>query len=104
MSAFRTVVTNDRKHPAPVHGYSANIIDTRGPGSWYGVATVTGPANADMLDEWQANVRLLQMAPELLAALQFVAKFYQDNFDAMPVAFQTVDDIVTAAIEKATKE
>lgn len=48
-----------------------------------------------------ANARLIAAAPELLAALRDVRQFYQDHFDVMPVAFQTIDDIVDAAIARA---
>ena len=43
-------------------------------------------------------------AHDLLAAAEAVRQFYQDHFDAMPVAFQTVDDILEAAITRATTE
>lgn len=52
-------------------------------------------ANADLV------VRAVNSHADLLSALESVAKFYQDNFDAMPVAFQTFDHIVSAAIAKA---
>ena len=51
-----------------------------------------------------ANARLIAAAPELLAALQDVSNTYQQLFHVMPVAWQTIDDIVTAAIAKATGE
>jgi len=37
----------------------------------------------------------------MLAALRTVEKAYQDMFDIMPVAWQTIDNIVEAAICKA---
>lgn len=40
-------------------------------------------------------------APEMLQALKDVSQAYQDMFDAMPVAWQTFDGIVTRAIAKA---
>jgi hypothetical protein len=49
----------------------------------------------------EANARLIAAAPDLLEACKAAAKFYQDNFDIMPVAWQTFDDILTQAIEKA---
>ena len=58
----------------------------------------------DIDDENKANARLIAAAPDMLAALQDVAKSYQQLFDVMPVAWQTLDDIVTAAIAKATGE
>ena len=48
-----------------------------------------------------ANARLIAAAPELLAACRDAAKFYQDNFEIMPVSFQTIADILDYVIEKA---
>lgn len=48
-----------------------------------------------------ANARLIAAAPELLAALQSIVAGYQAHFDAMPVAWQTYDNIARAAIAKA---
>ena len=48
------------------------------------------------------NARLIAAAPDLLAALQDVVDAYQKHFDAMPVAWQTYDNIARQAIEKAT--
>jgi hypothetical protein len=59
------------------------------------VATFTNGADAAKYGP------LFATAPDLLAALEFVCEFYQRNFDVMPVAFQTVDDIATAALNKA---
>ena len=47
---------------------------------------------------------LRNAAPDLLEALEDVAKAYQDNFDIMPVFWQTFDNIVTEAISKAKGE
>jgi hypothetical protein len=51
-----------------------------------------------------ANARLIAAAPDLLAALQDIVDAYQKHFDAMPVAWQTYDNIAREAIEKATGE
>jgi len=40
-------------------------------------------------------------APDMLEALKDVDKFYQDNFNIMPVAFQTIANIIESAIAKA---
>jgi len=47
---------------------------------------------------------LHKAASDLLEACKDVCKFYQDYFDIMPVAFQTIDHILNQAIDKATKE
>lgn len=52
----------------------------------------------------EANARLIAAAPDLLAALEDVQRAYQEMFDVMPVAWQTYDDIVCAAIAKARGE
>lgn len=54
--------------------------------------------------EAQANARLMAAAPEMLQALKDVSKAYQDMFDVMPVAWQTFDHIVSAAIVAAEGE
>lgn len=46
--------------------------------------------------------RLRASNADMLAALQDVANAYQQHFDVMPVAWQTIDHIVSAAIAKAT--
>lgn len=46
------------------------------------------------------NARLIAAAPELLEALRFVGEFHQRNFDAMPVAFETVVSIIDAALAR----
>jgi hypothetical protein len=51
--------------------------------------------------ETAANARLISSAPDLLAALQDIVDAYQRHFDAMPVAWQTYDNIARAAIAKA---
>jgi hypothetical protein len=56
-------------------------------------------------EEERANaayiVKCVNAHEELLNTLQYVRKFYQDNFDIMPVAFQTVDDQIAQAIAAA---
>ena len=54
--------------------------------------------------EDDANGYLLAAAPAMFAALTDVAKFYQDNFDIMPVNFQTMADIIDAALSAARGE
>jgi len=53
-------------------------------------------------DHINADARLISAAPDLLAALQDIVDAYQKHFDAMPVAWQTYDNIARQAIEKAT--
>lgn len=57
-----------------------------------------GPVNAE---EAQANARLIAAAPDMLDALQSLVDAYQTNFDVMPVAWQTFDNIAQAALVKA---
>jgi hypothetical protein len=40
----------------------------------------------------------------MLAALKWADKFYQDNFEIMPVAWQGVADAISAAIKRAEGE
>jgi hypothetical protein len=47
------------------------------------------------------NVRLEKKNQEMIYALEWADKFYQDNFDIMPVAWQGVADAIEAAIKKA---
>ncbi len=49
----------------------------------------------------QGNAHLIAAAPNLLEAAEAVREFYQQNFDVMPVAFQTMDNILEAAIAKS---
>ena len=50
------------------------------------------------------NARLIAAAPELLDALKDARNAYQQMFDVMPVAWQTIDNIICDAISKATGE
>ena len=43
-------------------------------------------------------------APDMLEALKWADKFYQDNFEIMPVAWQGVADAISAAIKRAEGE
>ena len=45
--------------------------------------------------------RLRAVNAELVEALRDVDKFSQDNFDNMPVNWQTMDEIVQAALSKS---
>lgn len=49
-----------------------------------------------------ANLLLIAAAPELLEALMDARNAYQQMFDVMPVAWQTIDNIICDAIAKAT--
>jgi len=51
--------------------------------------------------EAKANAHLIAAAPELLEALKLVRDKYQEHFENMPVAWQSVDNIIEAAIAKA---
>ena len=44
---------------------------------------------------------LVKAAPELLEALEYIIKLDQENFDNMPVCFQTARELANKAIEKA---
>ena len=61
-----------------------------------------GSATLTKLDCGEADARLISATPDLLAALQDIVDAYQKHFDAMPVAWQTYDNIARQAIEKAT--
>lgn len=63
------------------------------------VALVYGTPQEE--DDNDANARPIAAAPDLLAALEDVSRAYQQMFDVMPVAWQTYDDTVQAAIAKA---
>jgi hypothetical protein len=52
-------------------------------------------------DDTRADIALICAAPDLLESCKDVAKFYQDNFENMPVNFQTYAAIIDAAISKA---
>ena len=56
------------------------------------------------LDCGEADSCLIAAAPDLLTALQDIVDAYQKHFDAMPVAWQTYDNIARAAITSATGE
>ena len=56
------------------------------------------------IDNPPTNDRLRDAAPEMLQALRDVSDAYQSMFDAMPVAWQTFDHIVSEAIKAATGE
>jgi len=47
------------------------------------------------------NAKLICAAPDMLAALEFAAEQYQTYFADMPVAWQTVDNIIQETIAKA---
>ena len=75
----------------------------------YGTRGLIRPFVASVEDdhndsETEANARLIASAPELLDALQDIVDAYQKHFDAMPVAWQTYDNIARAAITKAIGE
>lgn len=55
-------------------------------------------------DDNKENAQAIMHLPELLDVLNYVRRFYQDNFDVMPVAFQTVDHEIEAALIKAGVE
>ncbi len=48
-------------------------------------------------------VRCVNSHDALVEALRYVRQFYQDNFDIMPVAFQTVDSEIERALALAEK-
>ena len=51
--------------------------------------------------ERAANAALIAAAPDLLAALEAMTQAYQQHFDAMPVAWQTFDNMAQEAIARA---
>lgn len=61
-------------------------------------------ANLEPQGYTAANAKLIAAAPEMLQALRDVSDAYQSMFDAMPVAWQTFDHIVSEAIKAATGE
>jgi hypothetical protein len=63
------------------------------------VTVIDSEAFADTIE---ANARLIAAAPDLLAVLRDLSDAYQKHFDAMPVAWQTYDNMVSAAIARAT--
>jgi hypothetical protein len=48
-------------------------------------------------------IRLQAAAPDMLEALKWADKFYQDNLAVMPVAWQGVADAIETAIAKAER-
>jgi hypothetical protein len=83
----------DRRNPSPTTG--EHMIAGGKPGY---LAEVRDCGSGDIV----GNARLIAAAPDLLAALQDIVDAYQKHFDAMPVAWQTYDNIARQAIEKAT--
>lgn len=84
-------------------------MNTFTPGPWYAPADKSfyvhaGPGQFICNASGQANARLIAAAPEMLAALQTIVAGYQAHFDAMPVAWQTYDNIARAVIAQATGE
>jgi hypothetical protein len=67
----------------------------------YGVVAANTDEMWSHSTHWKANARLIAAAPDMLEALKWADKFYQDNFDVMPVAWQGVADAIEAAIQKA---
>jgi hypothetical protein len=63
----------------------------------FSVATVSGPSNEDMLEECQANAKIIAAAPDLLAALRKIVNNW-DNLHSKDRAQ------ARAAIAKATGE
>jgi uncharacterized protein involved in exopolysaccharide biosynthesis len=56
----------------------------------------------DLRDYHRQIKRKDEKIQALCAALQDIVDAYQKHFDAMPVAWQTYDNIARQAIEKAT--
>jgi uncharacterized protein involved in exopolysaccharide biosynthesis len=56
----------------------------------------------DLRDYHRQIKRKNEKIQALSAALQDIVDAYQKHFDAMPVAWQTYDNIARQAIEKAT--
>ena len=57
---------------------------------------------AEALESMKAEMAaLIAERNRLRAALQDVSSAYQQHFDAMPVAWQTIDHIVSAALDGA---
>jgi len=56
----------------------------------------------DLRDYHRQIKRKDEKIQALCAALQDIVDAYQNHFDAMPVAWQTYDNIARQAIEKAT--
>lgn len=47
------------------------------------------------------DAHLIAAAPDMYEALTYVAQWYSDNIEIMPVAFQTVVNEIEAALAKA---
>lgn len=80
-------------------GYKSTVVNDS-----QGNTLAIHPSHDGSVETAQANARLIAAAPDLLAALVDVREAYQQMFSVMPVAWQTIDDIVTNAIDKATGE
>ncbi len=63
--------------------------------------TGTRPKLERPSDGAKASTNLIAAAKVMLEALESAAQAYQEFFDVMPVAWQTFDGIVTAAIARA---
>lgn len=70
----------------------------------WAVANATVYHGKEDAEQVKANARLIAAAPDMLAALQEVVDAYQRHFAVMPIVWQTIDDIASAAIAKAKGE
>lgn len=75
-------------------GETEYLIDT-------GDGWTTAKVYATIPGEDEANARIMTAAPDLLAACEFALRFYQDNFENFPIAYQSVVDFMESAIRKA---
>jgi len=89
------------KGPWKVFNDTFNKISITGEDGNDGILRVVAQLKGAPKETIQANANLIAAAPEMLEALITVSQFYQDYFEIMPVAFETVaylvDDVITKA-------
>lgn len=65
------------------------------------IIAIVYPCYHHNASEMKANAYLVAAAPELLEALEFATRMYQENFENMPFCWQTVQNFIDDAINKA---
>jgi hypothetical protein len=82
-------------------GFTAVDTINDNPAYWH-IRDAHGGVVGDVQSTNPADTHLISAAPALLAVLRDLSDAYQKHFDAMPVAWQTYDDMASAAIARAT--
>lgn len=93
--------------PTPWHkgdGLRDNIVYDENGYAVCDCKTYHGKGLAKAYENSQFIVRAVNSYEVMLQALKDVDKFHQDNFEIMPVAFQTFANIIEEAINKAEGE